>query len=113
MSKRLSDEALEYADGMARTPAFRLRVDRAHAQARLDALSATVPSMVAELRARRERDADLRALIDTAAKNCSECWFSAKHAYGQKATCDGDLTRGQCRAALLARFGLAKPEVEK
>ncbi len=56
-------------------------------------------------------EADPRALVDTAVKNCRECLFSREHAFGARATCDGDLTRGQCCAALLHNLGLA-PEPE-
>ena len=58
-------------------------------------------------------EAGVRSLVETAALNCQECDFSRKHAYGAQATCDGGLTRGQCRAALLEGLGLAPATPER
>lgn len=65
-----------------------------------------IMALCEELRARRVRDADLRALIECAKTTyhfpCVTCRL--------RGTCWPD-NEGDCRAALLAHFGLAEPEV--
>ena len=56
-------------------------------------------------------EADLWALVECAARHCPDCWYSNEFNYGEQATCDGDLTRGQCIAALQDCLGLSQPEV--